>query len=251
MKKSLLFLLAALCSCTFTIPSDESGLEKPAVDWDDIILNHNGYVTSYNSDACIPEWVAYELTDEESRGTEQRNDRIFKMDPDYRGRQAKREDYSNSGWTKGHMAPARDFAWSSDAMDQTFYLTNICPQSEELNANDWNYLERRVRSWAREFGKVWVVTGPVIGKNKYGTIGERNVVVPDAFFKAVLAPVGTGYSAIGFVMGNDSRRYYLRDCSLSIDRLEDLTGIDFFPQLEDTVEEEVESRYRLSDWGIK
>ncbi len=149
-----------------------------------------------------------------------REDKMFSMDSNFSGRQARREDYSKSGWTKGHMAPAKDLAWSEDAMDQTFYFMNVCPQDETLNAKDWNYLEKQVRKWAREYGKVWVVSGSL-------------------------------YSAIGFVMGNDSERYYLADCSISINDLEAITGIDFFPALPDDIEDLVESDYDLSVWGIK
>ena len=98
---------------------------------------------------------------------------------------------------------------------------------------------------------MWVVSGPIIGSNNYGTIGEDRVVVPDAFFKAVMVVSGSLYSAIGFVMGNDSERYYLADCSMSINDLEALTGIDFFPALPDDIEDLVESDYDLSVWSIK
>lgn len=243
---------------TFSLPSSQDGgmevtelLELPASSASDIILTHKGYKSRYNPDAKIPVWVAYELTAEETTGEATREDCMFQMDPDYRRAQAKREDYSGSGWTKGHMACAADFQWSSDAMSETFYLTNICPQSEELNKGDWNYLERQTRRWAREFGKVWVVTGPLIGKGRYGTIGERKVVVPDAFFKALMVEDKGKYRTIAFVMGNDDRRYYLADCSMSVDELEQMTGLDFFAALPDDVEAVAEKGYTLSTWGIR
>ena len=96
------------------------------------------------------------------------------------------------------------------------------------------------------------MTGPIVGENRYGTIGEREVVVPDSFFKALLIQKKNGsYSAIAFVMDNDDERYYLKDCYLTVDELETLTGFNFFPQLDDTIEEKVESKVRLSDWGIR
>lgn len=242
MKKivALVFAAFAAIGCFFDAP-DVSMLELPATGPKDIILVHSGYVTSYNSSYKIPNWVAYELTEEETNGEAERTERKFRMDPDYKGSQAMREDYANSGWTKGHMAPAADFRWDDDAMDETFYLTNICPQCEELNTGDWEYLERQVRRWAREYGKAWVVTGPIVGDAREGTIGDRHVTVPDAFFKAVLVWTGMRYNSIAFVMGNDSRRYYLQDCALSVNELETLTGIDFFPALDDEYEESVES----------
>lgn len=228
----------------------EGIMELPVINSKDVIIRHKGYTVSYNTDACIPEWVAYELTDDETRGDAEREDAIFQMDPQYRKTQAMREDYSGSGWTKGHMACAGDFHWDKEALDETFYLTNICPQDEELNKGDWNYLEKQIRYWARDNGKVWVVSGPIIGDNIYGTIGDRDVVVPDSFFKAVLLQKKGKYHSIAFVMDNDDKRYFLYDCSMTVNELEDLTGLDFFPELYDSVEESVESKIDYSIWNI-
>ena len=232
-------------------PVEEGLMELPAVNDDDIILSHNGFVISYNADARIPEWVAYELTDEETRGDLDRDEYVFQMDPSYNRTQAMREDYADYNWSRGHMAPAADFEWDAGAMGETFFLTNICPQNRELNKNDWNYLEKQVRKWAREFGKVWVVTGPYIGSNRYGTIGERNVTVPDSFFKAVLAWKNGRYHSIAFMMDNDDKRYWLDDCAMTVNGLEEITGLDFFPGLPDEVEDSVESDFTLSFWSIK
>ena len=275
MKKFLVALLAAaiLCSCDnqagffsallqsignaivdegeTTLQTQPALMELPTIEDDDIIITHIGYTISYNAEARIPEWVAYELTADETRGESGRDDAMFQMDPDYRSTQAMREDYSGSGWTKGHMACAGDFHWDSDALGETFYLTNVCPQDETLNQGDWNYLERQVRNWARDYGKVWVVTGPIIGTGKYGVIGDRDVVVPDSFFKAVMYQNKGKFHSIAFVMGNDSARYYLNDCCMSVNELEELTGLDFFPMLDDSVEESVESQLHPSDWGIR
>ena len=237
------------------IPSDIASLmEVPDLtDSYSPIVPHKAYVSSYNEETLIPDWVAYELTADETGGTESRGGIEFRMDPTLRGvTQAMREDYSGSGWTKGHLMPAADAAYSTTTMGETFYFTNICPQDETLNAGDWAYLEKRVRQWANRYGHIWVVTGPIVGENRYGTIGEREVVVPDSFFKALLIQKKNGsYSAIAFVMDNDDERYYLKDCYLTVDELETLTGFNFFPQLDDTIEEKVESKVRLSDWGIR
>lgn len=229
-----------------------AGLEIPASKLSGRIVKHGAYVTSYNTTTLIPNWVAYELTAEEAGGRLGRDGIEFRMDPDLRGcTQAMREDYSGSGWTKGHLMPAADAATSSSTMAETFYFTNVCPQDETLNAGDWQFLEKKVRSWAKRYGSVFVVTGPIVGENRYGTIGDRDVTVPDAFYKALLVRRKDGsYSSIAFVMGNDSERYYLKDCNMTVDELEQLTGLDFFPGLDDRIEEKVEGKVRLSDWGI-
>lgn len=166
-------------------PLDTTLLELPASQDNDIILVYSGFVVNYNTDRLIPNWVAYELTAEEVGGEVPRA-RGFSMDPNYPGRQAMREDYSNSGWDKGHMAPSADMKWSQEAMTESFFLTNICPQDPTLNGRDWHALENRVRDWALRYDRLWVVCGPIIRDNQYGTIGERSVSVPDGFYKAVL-----------------------------------------------------------------
>ena len=238
-------------STTPLVQLPDSQLELPAEREGDRIMKYQGFVSSYNPETLIPDWVAYELTAEETSGEATRAEKDFSMDFNYRGKQAKREDYFASGWTRGHMAPAGDFMWDDSAMSETFYFMNICPQREELNNKDWQYLEKQVRAWARKYDKVWVVTGPIVGDNIYGTIGEDHVVVPDAFFKAVMVHDGKQYQSIAFVMGNDAERYWLQDCALTIDELEQKTGLDFYPALPDDIEEDTESRYDFSVWGIR
>ena len=226
-------------------------LELPEQTTTGKIVEYQGFTSCYNSKTLIPDWVAYELTAEETHGDATCADKGFSMDMNYKGKQAMREDYNRSGWTKGHMAPAADFFWSDEAMAETFYFQNICPQREELNNKDWQYLEKQVRRWANEYGRVWVVSGPIIGTNKYGTIGQGKVVVPDAFFKVVLVHDGLRYQSIAFVMGNDAERYWLDECALTVDELEKRTGLDFYPALPDDIEEDTEAHYNFTVWGIK
>ncbi len=251
MKRFLYLFAVLLCgSACIEIPPAPAGLEMPALTSKDQLVTYQGYTSSYNSKTLIPNWVAYELTEDETYGDASRENIVFSMDRHFKGKQAMREDYAGSGWTKGHLAPAGDFFWNQKAMEESFYFMNICPQREELNSKDWQYLEKQVRRWAREFGRVWVITGPIVGENRYGTIGANHVVVPDAFFKAVLAQDGLDYQGIGFVMQNDKKRYYLEKCALSIDDLELLTGMDFFPALPDEIEDAAELSYNLAFWDI-
>ena len=230
------------------LPLDKSLLELPAIHESDIILVYSGFVVKYNTEYLIPDWVAYELTAEEVNGEVPRASG-FSMDLSYEGKQAMREDYSYSGWDKGHMAPSADMKWSQSAMYESFYLTNICPQNHDLNGRDWHALENRVRSWALKYGHVWVVCGPVVNEKQYGTIGDRNVMVPDALFKAVLRQDGNGsYQAIAFVFKNDSSHQPLKDVMISVDVLETIIGYDLFPNLDDNTEVVVESMASWEDW---
>lgn len=211
------------------------------------MLVHEGFRISYNQSWLIPNWVAYELTKEETRGDVERTD-YFDVDPTLKGRQARFADYSHTGYDRGHMAPAGDMKWSKEAMDACFYLTNICPQNHNLNKGDWNDLENACRRWARRYGRAWIVTGPIVTSREPKTIGDRHVVVPDAFFKVVLAPNGKKYEGIAFVMDNKAGNGQYMDDYCTIDEVENLTGIDFFHALPDGVEDSVESSVDIKFW---
>lgn len=224
-------------------------MEMPEINRKDIILDYTGFTVSYNSKTLIPKWVAYELTKEELDGDISRSGN-FGMDMNYHGRQAMREDYSNSGWDKGHMAPAADMKWSERAMKESFYLTNICPQNHTLNGKSWHTLENKVRSWAERYGRVYVVCGPIIGEGKYGKIGDRKVQIPDAFFKALLVPVDGSYSGIAFIMDNDDETHSVSESYLTIDELERIINIDLFVNLRENPGEGIESKVARRIWGI-
>lgn len=226
---------------------DKSLIELPAIQKSDVILAYEAFTVNYNTSRLIPNWVAYELTAEETSGDIPRANG-FSMDLDYIGRQAMREDYSNSGWDKGHMAPAADMKWSENAMQESFYLTNICPQNHDLNGKDWQTLERMVRDWALKYGRIWVVCGPYVAGNFHGTIGEQKVSVPDIFYKAVLRKEGDNWYSIAFVFENDSRRQPVKDAVVSVNDVETLVGYDLFTNLDDRIEELIESQSNWDDW---
>ncbi len=210
------------------------------------IISYSGYEVMYNPEYKIPRWVRYELISSETDGPYSRKGLKFCQDLSANVQQADDSDYKNSGWSKGHMAPAADFKWSSQAMIETFYYTNCCPQNQSLNAGQWNTLEKKAREWANRYGCVTVVTGPLVLNNEYGTIGNNKIVVPNAFFKTILA----GEQAIAFVMYNHNNNENMQKCAMSVDDLETISGIDFFSELDDDIEIEIESTFTLKYWNL-
>jgi len=216
------------------------------------IIVHTGFTVSYNSDWKIPNWVAYELTREEVAGEIPRSSR-FTPDPNVpRGESATNDDYKNSGWDRGHMAPAADMKWSEQAMKESFYFSNICPQNRNLNAGIWNSLEEQVRSLAVQKGNIYIVCGPIVSKQPE-TIGQNKVAIPDAFFKALLQNKDGEWSAIAFVFANESggKRKPLSTYAMSVKELQAITNIDFFPNLPDSIEERIESEIDFMKWNVK
>ena len=204
------------------------------------IIQHTGYTLSYDAKNKTPQWVAWELTNEETRGKEERtND--FQPDPQVIGTQVVTFDYSGSGYDRGHMAPAGDMKWSKQAMQESFYMTNICPQDHNLNTEDWNDLEMKSREWARRYGKVHIVCGPIYKGIRNEYIGEHRVKVPDAFFKVILIDDARKSYALGFLFENKAGERPLKEYLVSVDEIERITGMDFFSVLPDNLEDRLEA----------
>lgn len=203
------------------------------------ILQRTGYTLSYDAKNKTPQWVAWELTKEETRGKEERSD-YFETDPDVKGSKAEFHDYSGSGYDRGHMAPAGDMKWSKKAMEESFYMSNICPQDHNLNTEDWNDLEMKSREWARRFGKVYIVCGPIYKGIRNEYIGKNRVKVPDAFFKVILINDTKKQTALGFLFENKAGERPLEEYLTSVDAIEKITDMNFFPALPDELENRLE-----------
>ena len=186
------FLLLALILVPLLLPAQrhirhlQSLLEMPTIDKKSVIIDYGSFVISYNSKYLIPNWVAYELTSDETNGAFSRKGKEFRQDNSIKYRQAAPNDYRKSGWSKGHLAPAADFKWNDNEMWDTFYFTNCAPQNMKLNNGPWATLENKARESAKRYGCIWIVTGTLLKSKKPQTIGSNRVAVPDAFYKAML-----------------------------------------------------------------
>ncbi len=227
------------------------GLEIPApiTSQPEQILRREGYTVSYNSNTKLPNWVAWHLTAARLKGKANRKDKDFTEDEEVSTPRATDNDYYCSEYDRGHMCPAGDNKWSDVAMTQSFLFTNICPQAPSLNRGDWNEMENQCRTWAKQYGDVYVVCGPILYKGKHKKIGKNKVVVPEAFFKVVLSLKGEP-KAIGFIYKNDDGNRPKGDYVNSVDEVERITGYDFFPSLPDDVEKRIEATADASAWGI-
>ena len=226
------------------------GLEIPRYDFEVIeqIMVKRGFTVSFNPNTKLPNWVAYELTANETDGPWTRKGLRFMPDPDCKSKQADNNDYRNSGYSRGHLAPAGDMKWDSVAMLESFYFTNCIPQDEALNNGRWNQLEMKTRALARKYGKIYVVCGPVFLDEDTLRIGHNGVAVPDACFKALLVPKDASYSTIAFLMNNGGESRTVKECALTVDELEALLGLDLFCGLADETEESVECKVVWEDW---
>lgn len=212
----------------------------------EIILRRKTYLVSYNKETKIPNWVAWHLTVEHTDGPFRRLGN-FHEDDDVPIPRATLEDYRGSGWSRGHMCPAGDNKWDETAMYESFSLVNVCPQDVKLNTGLWNRIEIDCRSWARMFGDLYIVCGPVLLRREHDTIGQNRVVVPEAFFKVILCLQGKP-KAIGFVVRNNEGKKKREQFVNTVDDVERITGYDFFPALPDSIEDIVEAYSNLENW---
>ncbi|MEM0519511.1 DNA/RNA non-specific endonuclease [Aequorivita flava] len=213
------------------------------------IVKHNFYTLSYSEEHEQAEWVAYELKKSDLSKNEFERP-YFIEDKKVETRSADWRNYKNSGYDRGHLCPAGDRRMSFEAYNETFLTSNISPQDHDFNAGIWNRLEQKVRYWARKYDGVYVVTGGVL-KGDLNTIGHENVSVPNKFYKIVVDVSGESYKAIAFLIPNKPSRESFYEYAVSIDEIEDATGIDFFPQLPDSIENEMEQTINLKVWGKK
>jgi len=211
------------------------------------IVDRDGYAFCYSEKHEQPLWVSYKLTKNEVLNKIAKRKNNFRKDPDIKTGSSTLADYRKSGYDRGHLAPAGDMTWSKKAMSESFYLSNMSPQVPGLNRGIWKKLESTVRKWAVSRGSVYVITGPII-LPKHRTIGPNKVSIPQSYYKIVVDVARK--QAIAFIIPNQKTPKKLFEFSVSIDKIESITGLDFCSKLEDTEENELESKIDLKAWNL-
>jgi endonuclease G len=212
------------------------------------IVHHDGYSLSYNEAHEQAEWVAYELKKSHLSSINHKRP-YFEIDKAVKTGAAHWHNYKKSGYDRGHLCPAGDRRYTKLAHDETFLTSNISPQEHKFNSGVWNRLEQKARYWARKYDGVFVVTGGVL-KGKMKTIGDEDVSVPNQFYK-VLIDNNTGKTKmIAFLMPHKDSKKPLYEFVVSVDAIEKLTGIDFFSELDDTIENKLEASTSYKDWSF-
>mgnify|MGYP001043463153 FL=1 len=216
------------------------------------VVEKSHYVLSYSEAHEQAEWVFYELTRQEAKGGYERTD-DFRSDGAISTGSASLADYKGSGYDRGHLAPAGDMAFSTVAMSESFYMSNMSPQDPSFNRGIWKQLESLVRAWAQDDGDLFVVTGAIL-EDGLPTIGVNRVSIPRYYYKVVLDWDNNGQEvrSIAFVLPNQKGVGKLYHYAVSIDSVEALTGIDFFASFSDDLEAQFESTVTGSwDYSLK
>lgn len=221
-------------------------LELPLMKGNIPVIKHLGYAFQYSEKHEQAYWVGYELTKKETEKAFERTNE-FIPDPAVSSGTATVGDYAKSGYDRGHLAPAADMGWSQQAMAESFYFSNMSPQVPGFNRGIWKNLEEQVRTWAKAYDSIYVVTGPVL-KEGLEQLGPNGVSIPKYYYKVILDNTGNDAKAIGFLMPNEASKEPLEKFAVSVDQVEQETGIDFFNKLPDSRENAFEKEVCIPCW---
>ncbi|MBR5147642.1 MAG: DNA/RNA non-specific endonuclease [Bacteroidaceae bacterium] len=250
MKKytTLLFIFLYSCSIYAILPKSSYALPAYSTNKHEQIIEYERYTVSYNTKCRIPNWVAWELTYDQTLGPS-KGDLTFEKDKSIENCPSPAE-YTNSGYSRGHMCPKADNKWNDKAYKESFYMTNVCPQNhEDLNNRTWKALEELCRkNWCKKYDKIYIVCGPII-KGSSKKIGpNQDIYVPEEFFKAVLRVKFNkrgviGAEAIGYIFKQDGS---VRLCP--VDYIENRTGLNLFHKLPNYVQDRAEADFNRDKW---
>lgn len=246
-------LIACKEAVLHDLENTNSIIDKKVLDFDYLptsttqaVYHHNAYSFSYAEDFEQSEWVAYELKASDMKKVQYERP-FFEIDEVVKTGAAHWRNYKKSGYNKGHLCPAGDRKVSYDLYEETFLTSNISPQKYEFNSGVWNRLEQKVRYWATKYDGLYVVTAGVLS-DKLDTIGFEDVAVPKYFYKVLLTQ--DRKRMIGFLVPHQNSNKPLYEFVVPVDVIEKKTGIDFYPNLDDTLENTLELKSDYKDWAF-
>lgn len=244
--KKIIFLLFIIlltsCKSDSDIQSNDNVSLEPKSKGE--IIQHTYYTLAYSEENEQVFWVYYQLTSNLINSSQPRTD-DFREDPAVTTGSATLEDYKDSGYDRGHLCPAADMTLNKTSMSETFYLSNMSPQVPGFNRGKWSTLEDQVRTWALAFDWLEVATGPIFEDN-IGTIGADKVTVPGYYYKVLYSE--SKKIMLGLILPNASSSKSLEQFVVTVDQIEQKTGINFFSGLEDKMENKLEGSVSLIGW---
>lgn len=211
------------------------------------VIKHSRIKLAYSEENEQPFWVFYTLTPHKLNSSIKRTD-DFRPDPNVSTFSSSLEDYKKSGYDRGHLCPAADMKYDLNSISESFLMSNMSPQVPSFNRGIWSKLESLVRAWGEVEDSLYIVTGPVF-RNIKDTIGVNGVTVPGYYYKIIFDPTGFK-KMIAFLLPNDKSSSPLERYVVSVDSLEQLTHIDFFPGISDRMERKLERKVSTLWWDF-
>ncbi len=211
-------------------------------------LTNTGYIAAYSNIYKTPVWVAYKISGSAPYSYNRRKGR-FLLDSRVT-LPVRHKDYTNSGFSRGHMAPAYGIhtRYGKDAGRETFFMTNIVPQYQSLNGGIWKKIEIKVaNTYSLDREDIWVITGPIFGKSPNHM--KSGVSIPIAYFKILVDDDDNVPDIMSYLIPHNRNLESSAAYLTSADKIEELTGLDFFPFLDDSLERDLEERTPQFEWG--
>jgi len=249
--KDVLFCFAVL----FWLISQSSFAQKNTVAYEvpkyvvgknEEVVKHTGYRFLFSNDFKVSRWVAYQLKAEHVQGKTPPR-KVYRNDPKV-STVFKTTDFNSNIFDRGHQAPHKHLAYSTQTILEASYFTNITPQTKELNRGVWKTLETKCTNWAKKHGKIYITTGSNV--KKYDRKLNKKISIPKLYFKVILVNNDSVQKAIGYVIPNDTILSCLCSYSVTVDFVESLTSLDFFHRVNDKYEEQIESEIDEKFWGL-
>lgn len=244
----LAFLSAVFPAAIFGQGIRELRDALPSVSDSAAIVEHAGYILEYSEEHEQARWVVYKITPALIDKSIKRSSSFY-IDRLVKTESAKSKDYSKSGYDRGHLKPAAASKTSVEDVKASFYYSNMSPQKPGFNRGIWKKLEALVFDFAEDEGSLWVVTGPVL---EYGlpTIGPNEVAVPRYYYKVILDLTPPELKAAAFILPNEKSDMPLSSFAVPVDKLEEALKIDFFPGLDDAIEDSTEAKFEIKSWNF-
>jgi len=209
------------------------------------VVSHTYYTLCYNEKHEQAAWVYYVLNDSMIVGNAKRKS-YFLKDSFVVSGTISHSAYTNSGYDRGHLLPAADMKWNQLAMDETFLMSNVSPQNPYFNRNGlWRKLETKVREWVVNRNPLIIIVGGVL-TDDLPKLGGKTVSVPKYYFKIIFDK--KAFSSVSFLLENKRNTGLLSGFVVSVDSIEQISGLDFFHFLPDSLENDMEKTADLSDW---
>ncbi len=210
------------------------------------------FCLQYNCNTGQADWVAYRLSKYQLVSRRAASNRNFTTDTSLGSQAISGLEYNGSGFSKGQLVPSADMAFSDTAITESFLLSNVAPQNAGFNEGIWRELEFQIRQWAWQRGNLLIQTGPVFDKTQLRYLSsKKSVAIPIAFFKIICDPFTAQMDCVSFLIPNQHSDVELGHYVVSIDSVEEVTGIDFFAQyFDDAMEAKVESALSIGHWPL-
>jgi endonuclease G len=211
-------------------------------------IKHTHFTLSYNEGNELPSWAAYALTPEMARASGTIKEK-YAEDPLVSTGSSSAKDYRDAGFVMGQLVPTEDMLLDLKTAPETYLMSNIVPHKVGFNKFLWKRLEQLVREWAKEGNTLYIAAGPVLADGPFGSFGENKVAIPSRYYKVIMDI--NGERALGFIFRVNTSSGTLTSYTLPVDEVEKVTGIDFFINVPDELEQKLESAMDLKKWNFE